>query len=285
MAYIGDPLKGFGDYQKNEYKAPNATNLGHINNGQLKGYEKAAANSMQEYFGDAEGLDIEEADNPFDGADAFAGYLSSADEDVIDDFVEDALDDEESGLGHYGESATGELESWHTYFHQASLASSEQGMIAALAKAVMAVPNGTLAETKRQYYNLAMQMLHRRKRTDIGHMDLERVELASNLGWLINPNVPKKGGFLGLVSKSLSKLGPALDKDSKEDLKRRHAESLGVRLKSNLRKEGRLGSLGLAFGDNKTMMYLGLGVAAAAAYYWYNNKPAPARKKRRRKKK
>jgi len=286
MAYLGDSVNGFGDYQKSEYgKNSKPSRIKHIN-GALGSYVEGPRGYG---MGEEEAVaDIDEVDNPFEGVDgdAFAGYFSSAaNEETIEDIVEDTLSDQAGGLGLYGEHGYDqEMQSWSTHFHKASLAKSEDQLIKDLAKAVAAVPEDTSSEIKQQYYNNAKAMVARKKHTELRHLDVDRVELQSNIGWLVNPNVPKKGGFNALIAQSVGKLGPALGKDSVERQKIKKLESLGRQLKGSLRKANQFGSLS-TLTENKAVVYLGLGVAAAAAYYYFNRKSLAFSKKSRSRKK
>jgi len=293
MGYTGDPLKGFGDYQRAEYgdAAQSATNSGSPNISRLNGYVQQAKHP---YFGqEASEDDIDSSiADALDGLgggytlgnindDAFAGYIGQvASEGSIESTIEDVVEDEE-GFDGYGGLGEGPLQSWHSHFHQASLASGESALIKNLAAAVKSVPDDTPADVKRQYYNLALQMAHRRKKTDIRHLDLNRVEIESNLGWLINPTVAKTGGFQAALNKAVGAVGANLGREDKAFLKAKHLESLGRNLKSSLRKRGGFGNLGMGLGGDN-LKYLGLGLAAVAAYYYFIKPKAAARKRRKK---
>jgi len=202
--------------------------------------------------------------------DAFAGYIGQAASDSdVESSLEEALEDE--AFDGYGGLGEGPLQSWHSHFHKASLSNTEVSLINNLAQAVKSVPDDTSEEVRRQYYNLALQMAHRRKKTDLRSLDINRVELESNLGWLVNPAVPKSGGFQAVLNKVVGAVGASMGRDSKDFLKAKQLESYGRSLKSTLRKQGNLAGLGMGFGGSN-LKYIGLGVAAVAAYYYFIKK-------------
>jgi hypothetical protein len=220
--------------------------------------------------------------------DAFAGYGDSisslARNSAIDDDDDDD-DDDDSSFDGYGGLAGAPEQSFHTFFHKASLARTDMEVIRALAKAVETVSDNASERVKKQYYDLAKEMLIRKKRTSIRHMDLNRVEIESNLGWLINSSLPKTGGFNALLSRSIGKVGSDLARGGKDKLKADQAIAIGRKL---ARKNVFKGSFGDFNGGSKKT-YLGLGVAGVLAvgiaYYLWKNKEeaaAPAKKKKKR---
>lgn len=219
--------------------------------------------------------------------DAFAGYGETT-ASIASQAQNAALDDDESGFDGYGGLGEGPEESFHTYFHQASMARTDTGVIRGLAKAVKAVPASTPAAIRKQYYDLAKEMLMRKKQTQLRHLDLQRAEIESNIGWLVNPALPQTGGFNAVLQKAVGRVGAKLAKGEKDQIKSQQAIAVGDRLKQDLRERHLLSGYGDS-SDGK-MTYIGLGLAGilavGIAYYLYKgNQPAPAMKKRRRKRK
>ncbi len=295
MGYTSDPVRGFGEYQGLEYGSGSnsAVGSGSPNISNLNGYERQAPHpffgqeasdeDMEASVEDAlSGINLPRAYSFAGGSpysigglggindDAFAGYIGQAASDSdVESSLEEALDDE--AFDGYGGLGEGPLQSWHSHFHKASLSNTEVSLINNLAQAVKAVPDDTSEEVRRQYYNLALQMAHRRKQTDLRSLDLNRVELESNLGWLVNPAVPKSGGFQAVLNKVVGAVGASMGRDNKDFLKAKQLESYGRNLKSTLRKQGNLAGLGMGFGGSN-LKYIGLGVAAVAAYYYFIKK-------------
>lgn len=303
MGYTSDPLRGFGEYQGAEYgeSAHSAGSSGSPNISRLNGYvqqarhpyfgQEASEEDMDSSIEDALGGVNLSGSYSFAGSplgsihdDAFAGYIGqTASDSDVDSSLEAALeDDDDDAFDGYGGLGEGPLQSWHSHFHKASLSNSEVSLIKNLAAAVKAVPNDTSEEVRRQYYNLALQMAHRRKKTDLRHLDVNRVELESNLGWLVNPAVPKSGGFQAVLNKAVGAIGASMGRDNKDFLKSKRLESHGRTLKSILRKQGNLAGFGTGLGGGN-LKYIGLGVAAVAAYYYFIKKPASGRRKKRAK--
>lgn len=303
MAYKQDPIGAFGDYQKMEY--PNMKGLSTQDIARLAqkgaklptglgGYVRAPMD-----FGDIE-VGMDQAVNlaakgminkpaGLQGVedDAFLGYdvnfgsvvspvTSSDEEDEDEDEDEDELD----GLG--GNSGQ-DMESWHANFHKASLAKTETALIKALAKAVAAVPDNTPMEVRKQYYDLAKAMIVRRKQTDLRHADVQRIEIESNIGWLVDPRVPKSGGFNKMLEQAVGKLGPVLARDTKTEQKVERQMKLGQQLVSTLKKAGNLAGFGEG-GSNtrKIVLMVGVGIAAVALYHYIKNRPAVGLKKNKK---
>ena len=257
----------------------------------LKGYETYEGYEGYENFGGTSTF------AGFEGVedDAFAGYglgasmkaVSSIARKSADSLDVDEFDDDE-GFDGYGTLAGTPEESFHTFFHRASMAGSEDGLIKELAKAVKTVSSDTSMSVRKQYYDLAKEMMVRRKKTNLRHLDMQRAEIESNIGWLVNPGLPKSGGFNAVLRKAVGSVGARLGKDTKDNLKARQAMAVGRRVKGQLAKSYGLDGLdGLVGGKLK---YLGLGIAGIVVagiirHMLKNKAAAPARKKRRRKRK
>lgn len=225
--------------------------------------------------------------------DAFAGYsggysgnlgqvlsLKQASEVARENKISDDVN-EFSGFDGFGQAA--DLDSWHTFFHKATLAKTDTDMLSALKKAVKAVPDDTPASVKRSYYDTAMKMMKLRKDTDLRYIDINRIEIEANLGWLVNPNIPKTGGFDAMLNKVIGSVGAKLGKGDKDDLKMKRNQSLGRQLKEELEKTGQLGDFA---GLDSKYLYIGLGILGVGAAYWYYNKnKAPVVAAKRKKKK
>lgn len=220
--------------------------------------------------------------------DAFAGYqgglgqilsMKQASEIARKNKISDDVS-EFSGLGD-----TNDLESWHSFYHKASLAKTDTDMLSALRKAVASVPDDTPASVKRSYYDAAMKLMRTRKNTDLRYLDIGRLEIDSNLGWLIDPRIPKTGGFDGMLNKVVGAVGAKLGKGDKDDLKMKRNEELGEQLKAQLAKTGmNLGDWSDTLKSN--LVYILLGAAGIGAAYWYCNKKktgAPSFKKKKKK--
>ena len=222
--------------------------------------------------------------------DAFAGYqnglgqiLSANQASQIarkNKISDDVL--EFSGLGEMGDGEN--LESWHTFFHKATLAKTDTDMLSSLKKAVKAVPDDTPASVKRSYYDTAMKMMRLRKNQDLRYLDINRMELEANLGWLIDPRVAKTGGFNAMLTKVVGAVGAKLGKGDKDDLKMKKNEDLGNKLREQLAKTG-----GISLGEwsdvlNSKLVYVGLGVLGLGAAYCYFKRQKPVMAKRKKKK-
>jgi hypothetical protein len=226
--------------------------------------------------------------------DAFAGLGETAfrsgtrlNKGEVEDFIEDD-DDDDDELGGFGDFGEG-LQSWHSNFNLAATARTETDVIKLLKKAVISVPDSTPADVKTDYYNLAIKMLHRRKASNLRHLDVKRAELNSGLGWLVNPSLPKRGGFEAAMQKAVGAVGSALAKEEAPALKSRSLFDLGNKLKSNLAKVHALAGYGDDAGaKSKVPLLVGIGVAAAVCWYVCDKnkkkKKATARKASRRRK-
>lgn len=239
---------------------------------QLSGYEQGFLGGLgQDSSSIADLVDLQPED------DAFAGYVSG-------------VADSEAAFDGYGSSPDTPLESFHTFLHKAENAANGKQIIEALAQGVQAVSDSTPASVRQEYYNKAKELLERKKATKFPALDVRLAEIESNIGWLINPALPKTGGFKQLLNKSVGKVGSILSKDEPayKELQRKHA--LAKKAKKLLKKRSDLGGFGE--GSNK-VKYFGLGlaglVAAGLVWHFFLNKkeaPAPAqRRKRSRKKK
>jgi hypothetical protein len=203
--------------------------------------------------------------------------------------LEEDEDEEDGGFDGYGTLAGMPEESFHTFFHRASMAKSSSGLIKELGKAVKTVNPNTPLAVRQQYYELAKDMIIRRKKTNLKHLDIQRAEIESNIGWLINPGLPQTGGFNAVLRKAVGTVGAKLGKGDKDDLKSRQAMAVGKRLKTGLAKRHQLSGLA-GFGEGSKMTYVGLAVAGIAVaglicYLCRTKAAAPARKTRRRKRK
>jgi len=236
-------------------------------------------------------------DDAFAGTqdDAFAGYegMGSAmiSRTAKEAGIDDDDDDDDDAFDGYGGLGDTPLESFHTYFHKASKSNTETGLIKALAKAVAVVGDDTPMSVKQDYYNLATEMLKRRKKTNMRYLDLQRAEIESNIGWLINPSLPKTGGFGAMLNKAVGAVGAKLGMGEKAQIKAEKDMALGKKLLSNINKSQGLAGLGDFHGGGATK-YIGFaaaGLAIVGVIWWYKNKQkvaaAAKRNKRRRKRK
>lgn len=174
-----------------------------------------------------------------------------------------------AGLGDSSDNAE-EDSSWHTYFNKAALASTDTGLILNLSKAVQSVPDNTSMEKRQEYYNLALQMLHMRKKTNLRYLDVERAEMEANLGWLIDPRLPKSGGFSKAIGQAVGAMGGKLAQDTKAAAKMERRFALGRKLKNELSSQGQLSGLeDIKSWLSKPLVLAGLGVAAAGVYCYY----------------
>lgn len=148
---------------------------------------------------------------------------------------------------------------WGVYFNSATSALTETGVTSALAAAVKSVPDSTPAEIKQQYYMLAMEMLRKRKATNLRHVDIKRVELESNLGWLINPSLPKSGGFDKAIDQAMGTIGAELAKNEKDYRKMQRLEAFGRELKQSIKKFNQFEGLGDLL-ENKHLLIGGLAI-------------------------
>jgi len=296
MAYKKDPIGGmFGEYQRQEYPdmkgmstqaisrmAQTAVGLGNYvagptgqglgDTGNIEMTQRQVATMAQNGAG-LSGIDD----------DAFAGYnISFGDttpKNIIKDDEEDEEDEDElDGLGGQ------EMESWNASFNKASLARTDTGMILALGNAVKAVPDNTPMELRKQYYDLAKSMLNRRKQTDLRHLDMQRAEIESNIGWLVDSRLPKTGGFNRMLEQAVGRLGPELARNDTTVRKAESRMNLGRELKATLRKAGNLAGFGEE-GNNtrKLVLMVGVGLAAVAIYYHLKNKPVVGLRKNKKK--
>lgn len=221
--------------------------------------------------------------------DAFAGYqgglgqlltMKEASQIARKNKISDDVN-EFSGFGDAGEAP---LESWHTFFHKATLAKTDTDMLSALKKAVKAVPDDTPPSVKRSYYETALKMMRLRKNTDLRYLDINRLEIEANLGWLIDPRVPKTGGFDAMLKKVVGAVGAKLGKGDKDDLKMKKNQELGDKLREQLAKTG-----SITLGDwsdvlNSKLVYVGLGVLGLGAAYCYFKRQKSVLAKRKKKK-
>jgi len=245
----------------------------------------------------------------FEGSedDAFAGYEGlggSSTEEISSLAKSAALDgDDESAFDGYGGLGDTPMESFHTFFNKARQARDEQSLINRLAKAVAAVPEDAPMSVRQEYYRLAQNLLQQKKRKSMHHLDMQRAEIESNIGWLVNPQLPKAGGFDAMLNKAVGAVGAKLGKGEKEALKAKHKMALGKKLRENVKKSPTLplvskSKAGMlrspfagfrSFGEGNTMKYVGLGLAGLAVvgliYCMKNKQAAPAAARRRNKRK
>ena len=244
------------------------------------------------------GLDGYETFEGFEGFegiedDAFAGYSLGESMKAVSQIAQSsALDEDEEedgGFDGYGTLSGTPEESFHTFFHRASMAKTDAGLIRELAKAVKVVNPSTPMSIKKQYYDLAKEMILRRKKTNLKHLDMQIAEIQSNIGWLVNPGLPQSGGFNAVLKKAVGTVGAKLGKGDKDDLKSIQAMAIGRKLKSELAKNHQLSGLS-GFGEGSKLTYVGLAVAGIAVaglicYLCKAKAATPARKTRRRKRK
>jgi hypothetical protein len=148
---------------------------------------------------------------------------------------------------------------------------------------------------RKDYFDMVQTMVKRRKATDLRYLDLERVEIESNIGWLVNPALPKTGGFNAMLKQAIGVVGSKIGKGEKPYLDMKQQEKLGRKLTKELTlsRGGRDLSLKKTLGEfdglSNTTKYVGLGLvgllAAGAIWYFVCNKPKPpvAAKKKRKK--
>jgi len=216
--------------------------------------------------------------------DAFAGYQGGLGQvltmrQASDIARKNKISDDVNEFSGFGEEP---MESWHTFFHAATLAKTDTDMLSSLKKAVKAVPDDTPASVKRSYYDTAKKMMRVRKNTDLRYLDIERMEIEANLGWLIDPRLPKTGGFDAILRKVVGTVGAKLGEGDKTDLKMKHNQVLGQKLREQLSRSG-------AFGDwsnvlNSKLVYVGLGALGLGAAWCYFKKPTPVAAKKKKKK-
>lgn len=208
--------------------------------------------------------------------DAFAGYVGGVSE-------------SEAAFDGYGSSPDTPLESFHTFLHKAANATTGKQIIQLLAKGVETVSETTPASVREDYYNKAKEMLQHKKATQLPALDVRLAEIESNIGWLINPELPKSGGFRKLLHTAIPQVTQILGEDDpyQKKLKKKHA--LAKRAKKLMKK--RSGLDGFGEGGNK-VKYFGLGivglVAAGLAWHFFFKKeeaPAPAKRRKRSRKK
>jgi len=215
--------------------------------------------------------------------DAFAGYQGLGQELSMKQASEiarkDKISDDVNEFSGFGEEA---MESWHTFFHQATLAQTDTGMLSALKKAVKAVPDDTPASVKRSYYDSAKKMMRVRKSTDLRYLDIDRLEIEANLGWLIDPRLPKTGGFSAILNKVVGAVGSKLGKGEKTDIKMKKEEGLGNKLREQLAKTGNLGEWSDVLKSN--LVYVGLGALGLGVAWFYFKRPKTSLAKRKKKK-
>jgi len=291
---FGNVVDEFGD-KSEEDSNPTAQALKSTGLSDLKGYE-----TYEGYEG-YENLGGEQNFAGFEGIDddAFAGFslgesmkaVSTIARRSADSLDVDEFDDDDEGFDGYGTLAGTPEESFHTFFHRASMAGSEGGLISELAKAVKTISSDTSMAVRKQYYELAKEMIIRRKKTNLRHLDIQRAEIESNIGWLINPGLPKSGGFNAILKKTVGTVGARLGKGTKADIKARQGLAIGRRARADwARSQGLSGFEG--FGEGSKLKYLGLGVIGIVIACIVCNLikakakgVTPARKKRRRKRK
>jgi len=230
-------------------------------------------------------------DDAFAGLGNFSGYELGDSINKISSIAKDSALDDEINEGQvsllsdgYGSLDGGPMESFHTYLNRAGTSKTDTALVRRLAKAVKSVPNDTPLSVRKEYYQMALELVKRMKKTKLSYIDVDNVEIQSNLGWLINPSLPKTGGFDSMVMKAVASVGGKLAKGDKEDLKRKRLFGIGEKLKRNLRRTGELAG----FEDSDSAKYVGFGLLGLlmAGIVWYFVKgKAPAKRKRRSRKK
>ena len=176
-----------------------------------------------------------------------------------------------SSLGETERSAfegLGEIDNqgnWDSFLAQASNATTVTALISSLQQAVASVPDNTDSQTKTGYYKAALDLIKQRKSKDLFYLDVKRVELESNIGWLVDPRVPKSGGFDKAIGLALGKVGAQMAKTTPEFQKEQGLLSFGKQLKNTLRKTGGLHGLT----DLPSYVWFGLGVAAGTGLWYF----------------
>jgi len=330
MSYRKDPIKSFAEYQVGEgfgqavngqdLSTQKAAKIGMTNAkalpGGLQNYENYESQQFAEVpanFKGAsngailglngiasngpifQGFDDSPADSgdAFDGVkdDAFAGYATDkgigGDVELSDERNEEALN-----FNGYGALSDSPIESFHTFFHQAVLANTENDVIAALVQAVKSVPDDAPDALKKKYYELIEEMLKKKKHGDLRHLDLQRVEIESNIGWLINSKLPKTGGFNAMLKVAAGQVGSKLAQGDSDQQKMVNRMALGKKLQSDMKKydakqASKLSGLGDFSGSNLTYMGLvliGLAIVGAAYLFLKPKALVPARKRKNKRK-
>lgn len=281
-------LQGYENYTPSQQFADTEVPAGFSGSGfeaanqGLNGSEAKPSGSFFQGFDDVGSLESVKDD-------AFAGYATERGVGALGE-VESLNDEEdESALNFngYGALADSPTESFHTYFHQASLANTEMELINLLAQAVKAVPNDAPDSLKKQYYDLAEDMLKKRKHGDLRHIDLQRVEIESNIGWLINPKLPKTGGFDALIKIAAGDVGGKLAQGEPDQEKMLKRLKMGNSLKENMKKFDANQAKPLSgFGQTSTnLTYVGLvlvGLAIVGAAYIFLKPKTPIISKKRK---
>lgn len=290
MAYGSADSNSFAEFQLGEGfngglspKAPGAAEHAQ----QFRGYE-----GYPEYlnnFGEASGpQNVIRANEDAFGAiqdDAFAGYVS---EDTSGSLLPTPENLNKRVSVDQG-SGQDQHQSFHTFLHKATTARSQQELTHLLSQAVQTVPASTSQETRQRYYELAQEVI-RKRRKDL-RFNPEEVEIQSNIGWLVNPSLPKTGGFNAVLNQAVGATGSKMAALTPEGKKAAKEKGLAQKAKT----KANLAGLGLV-SSSPTVKYVGLGVAGLVATwaiwnYWWKDQDAsltpatPMRKRNRRKKK
>lgn len=217
----------------------------------------------------------------YESDDAFAGY--STEQGLSG--VTNNLNSEEAAFNGYGSLADSPIESFHTYFNQASTATSDDELIKLLAQAVSVVPDNTPAAVKTEYYNLAENMLQKRKKTDLRHLDVQRAEIQSNIGWLINPKLSKTGGFGAMLKTAAGYTGSKLAQGTPSQIKMETNMAWGEKLKQSL-KASSPGHYFSGFGNTSPAVTYTViavvGLILVGVLHHFLKKPKVSMKKRRK---
>lgn len=213
--------------------------------------------------------------------DAFAGYSTEQGLSGINNVG----GEEAAAFDGYGALADSPVESFHTYLNQAATSSSEDELIGFLATAVKAVPDRTPDIVKKEYYSLIEEMLKKRKKTDLRHLDIQRAQIQSNMGWLLNPKLPKTGGFDAMLKTAAGNVGNRLAQNTTSEIKMEQNMALGRKLKETLRASSPT-HLFSGFGEASKLTYAGiaiLGIVSVGVAYHFLKKPKLSMRKRKRK--
>jgi hypothetical protein len=172
---------------------------------------------------------------------------------------------------------------WNSNFNAAAQALTQADMIFALRKAVASVPDNTPEATKKQYFHLAKQLMQRKAQTNIPSLDAQYVEIQSNLGWLIDPRVAKKGGFDAAVGAAVAKATAPIASKEQDHYDSQKLFADGDKLKTAVKKAGKLAGLDGAGGILTALVLLGASATVAfLAWKHFSKKPVSVKNREKR---
>lgn len=276
--YYGDTYKDFGDFAKQEYSPKDI--LGMAKAGNLRGYGAYTPGDMDlldKVISQSASLDgtdkipganislvdkvIKQSANAFEGFDAFADAMNPEVTAAVKSEIKKSVEVPDNTK-------------WKAELDKASNGFTRTEIVNHLQQMINLIPDSMPASERVNLYNSVMAMLGKK------NLDPKPIELASNIGWLVTPNIiPRTGGFGKALNQQMSVYGAEIAQSSKAAAYNNKLFAIGRSLKDTL---GLRGFSGLGEFDHKKMIVVLLvACAAIATFMYFKNKRAVSFRKKK----